>query len=170
MNPNPSREAGRPAKPRARWPRWAALAGLGLLLFLIGQFDDSVYAGLTRGWRAVLAAVGQPEWAVASRAPDISVHSWPVALSYRLLYCGLTVLTLHVLLQGRGTRWIVLGFGAVLAACLLLLLAGHVARLPWLTQQVHSLLNTVCSLQALMVIYGSAALSRRSPARWAPRE
>ena len=170
MSPNPSCEAVLPAKPLARWYRRAALVGLGLLLFLMGQFDDSIYAGLTRGWRAVLSLVGRPEWATTSSTPGISVHSWPVATSYRLLYFGLTILTLHVLLHGRATRWIAIGYGALLAACLLLLLGGHIARLPWLTEHVHSLLNTVCSLQALMVIYASAALGLRPAGRSRPRE
>ena len=157
MAPNLTGEA-----PAGRWLRWTILAVLGALLFAMGQFDDAIYAGLTRGW---LALTGRAGGQAASAAPDVSQHLWAVALAYRLLYYGLNVAALHVLLRGRGTRQIALGYGALLVVCLGLLLGGHAARLPWVAGQVHNLLGIVCSPLALMLIYGSAALARQPAAR-----
>ena len=70
-----------------------------------------------------------------------------------------------MLLRGRGTRQIALAYGAALGACLLLLLGGHAAHLPWVAEQIHALMGIICSPLALMLIYGSAALAQRPPAR-----
>ncbi|MFD1469913.1 XrtX-associated membrane protein [Hymenobacter caeli] len=160
MSPGTSRKAVAPAPQRARWPRWLALLGLAGLLFLMGECDEAIYAGLARGWHGALAVVGRADWAAAGSTPGLSQHGWPVAMSYRLLYFGLNVLTLHVLLRGRGTRAITAGYGAALVLCLALVLGGYAAHLPWLASQGHLLLGIVCSPLALMLIYGSAALGQ----------
>ncbi len=161
MRPAAKLARATPARPPSPWPRRGALVGLGLLLFGLGECDEAIYAGLARGWRAALALAGRPDWAAAT--VGISMYSWPVTLSYRLLCAGLNLVALHVLLRGREARWAGRGYVAVLAACLALLLAGHAAGLPWASQQGRLLLGTACSPVVLLVAYAAARLGPRPP-------
>jgi len=141
------------------------LLAVGGALFLWGQFEEPVFALLTGGWQVVFSLVGHPEWGEARHAamPGLTTHGLPVAMSYRLLYCTLSVLLLHLLLRGHRTRWIAGLYSGALVAALLLLLFGRLATMPFATQQGHYLLDLVCSLEAVVLTYVAMTLRPPTP-------
>ncbi|MBO3273339.1 XrtX-associated membrane protein [Hymenobacter defluvii] len=143
--------------------RRVLLLAVGLALFLFGQFEERVFTWLTSGWQVLFSLVGHPEWGVTSHAvvSNISTHGLPVASSYRLLYCSLSVLLLHLLLRGRHTRWIAGGYGATLTVGLVLLLLGHLVNMPFASRQGHFLIDLACSLEAVLLTY--VAMTLRPP-------
>jgi hypothetical protein len=134
-----------------------ALVGLGLLLFGLGQFDEDIFAGLSAGWQGLVTSVGGTSGVVSG----LSTHALPVALSYRLLYTGVSVGFLHVALRGRGTKWLAGSYTAALTISLLLLLVGQRASLSLASVQAHRLLDLVCSPLALLISYALFTLSHR---------
>jgi hypothetical protein len=59
-----------------------------------------------RLWQRVLPLLGTVDGSNAA-LNGLSTHGLPVGITYRLLYCGMSLLVLHVLLRGRHTRWAV---------------------------------------------------------------
>lgn len=161
MNPASALVAGgrpRPAPARYSWPQKLVLAGLGLLLFGLGQFDEAVFADLSAGWQGLVAHVGGTP---VGMVPGLSTHALPVALSYRLLYAGVSVGFLHVALRGRGTKWLAGSYAAALTLSLLLLVVGQRTGLAFVSVQAHRLLDLVCSPLALLIGYALFTLDRR---------
>jgi hypothetical protein len=146
------------------WQRRAVLVGLGLLLFAFGQFQNAVFAGLTYMWDAMLNSMGQAESSLPQQGA-LSTHALPVGICYRLLYCGLSTLLLHVLLRGRSTQLAAAGYAAVLVMSLLLLLLGHRMSLPLASKHGHWLLDLVCSPLPLLLAYAVPTASNRVPRR-----
>ncbi len=144
---------------RLRPGRLAGAVGLGLALFGMGQFDEGVFALLTRAWQDVLSGLGpaQAQWVEPS---GLSTHGVLVGLSYRLLYILLSIALLHVLLRGRHTRAIALGYGLAFGLSLVLLLLGQRAGLPLVSVQGHRLLDLLSSPLALVLLYGLILLRR----------
>jgi hypothetical protein len=138
-----------------------ALAGLGLALFGLGQFDEDIFAGLSAGWQGLVTSVGGTSGVV----PGLSTHALPVALSYRLLYSGASVAFLHVALHGRGTKWLAGTYAAALTVSMVLLLLGQLASLPLASAQAHRLLDLVSSPLALVGSYALFTLGHRLPPR-----
>ncbi|MGI4887398.1 MAG: XrtX-associated membrane protein [Janthinobacterium lividum] len=149
---HPPREARPPARP---WAHWLALAFFGAVLVLLGQFQEAIFVELTRGWNAVGALVG---WAGLITAPGL--RSMPASATYHLAYTAATAAALHLLLRGRGTPWVLGGFGAVLAAGLGLLAWGHAAHWPGATERGHLLISVVSSPLALLAGYALALLGQ----------
>ncbi|WP_236943119.1 hypothetical protein [Hymenobacter sp. PAMC 26628] len=120
------------------------------MLVLLGQFQEEVFTVLTRAW-----------WAAgAPGAPGLSQHGLPASVTYHLLYAGASAGALHVLLRGRGTRWVVGGFSAALVAGLGLLAWGHAAHWPVATEQGHLLISAASSPLALLAGYALALLGQ----------
>lgn len=140
------------------WRLLAAL-GLGLGLFALGQFDETVFAALTRGWQAVLGSLG-PTAQPLVQPSGLSTHGVVVGLTYRLLYVLVSIMLLHVLLRGRHTRALVLGYAGAFVLSLALLLFGQ--RTGWVgaTVQGHRLLDVLSSPLALLLFYGLGVLYR----------
>lgn len=138
---------------------------VGGALFLWGQFEEPVFALLTSGWHMVFSWVGQPAWGAARHAavPGLTTHGLPVAMSYRVLSCSLSVLLLHLLLRGHRIRWIAGFYSVALVASMLLLLLGREANLPFATQQGHGLLDLICSPVAVLLTYVCLALRPPMP-------
>jgi len=133
-------------------PRRVLLGGLGLLLFALGQFEESVFAFLVYLWQRVLPLTGPVS--KGALAPDgLSTHGLPVGITYRLLYCGLSVLVLYVLLRGRHTWWVVGSYGIALTVSMVLLLVGQQAGWALASLQGHQLLDLVCSPLPLLAGY-----------------
>lgn len=149
-----SRPRERPQPPRPWW-HWPGLAGCAATLVVLGQFQEQVFAWLARGLRAVGAA--------STGTLGLSQHSLPASLCYHLLYAGASVGVLHVLLRGRGTRRIVVGFVGALVLGVALLAAGRLAPWPALASQGHLLLDFASSPLALLAGYALAALGPRVP-------
>jgi len=142
-------------------PRLMLLGVLGLLLFALGQFQESVFALLMRLWQQMLHLSGQA--AGGTMAPNgLSKHGLPVGITYRLLYCGLSVLILHVLLRGRRTWWIAGGYGVALTVGMVLLLVGKLAGWPLALSKGYYVLGLVCSPLPLLVGYMLKTLPGRS--------
>ena len=152
---HPRRDARPPARP---WARWLALAFFGVVLVVLGQFQEEVFAVLTRAWRAAGALVSGP-WSSTAGAPGLSQHSLPASVTYHLMYAGASAGALHVLLRGRGTRWVVGGFGAALVVGLGLLALGRAGHWPVATEQGHLLISAASSPLALLAGYALALLS-----------
>ncbi len=145
----------------------AALA-LGLALFALGQFDESVFTALTHGWQVVLGGLGP----VAQRLVQpsgLSTHGVLVGLTYRLIYIVVSLVLLHVLLRGRHLRAIALGYALLFALSLVLLLLGQRAGWAFATVQGHRLMDLLSSPLGLLLLYGLALL-RRSGAATKPAE
>ena len=151
---------GRAVVPRSDWWRLPVALGLGLVLFGLGQFDEFVFAGLTRGWQAGLAQLG-PAAQRLMQPSGLSTHGVAVGLSYRLLYVLVSLLLLHVLLRGHHTRASALAYALAFGLSLGLLLLGQRAGLAGAAVQGHRLLDLLSSPLALLLLYGLALL------RWA---
>jgi hypothetical protein len=139
-----------------KWPRRWLLLGLGLLLFALGQFQDTIFAALTHIWQLVpggMRSVGQ----------GLSTHSLPVGISYRVLYCSLCTLILHVLLRGRATPLVSIGYVLSLLVSLLLLFAGRYMNLPLANEQGHWLLDLVCSPLPMLLAYAVTIAGNQTP-------
>ncbi|MEJ7665229.1 MAG: hypothetical protein WKG07_39740 [Hymenobacter sp.] len=108
--------------------RLLAALGLGLGLFALGQFDETVFAALTRGWQAVLGSLGSAAQPLVQPS-GLSTHGVVVGLTYRLLYVLVSIVLLHVLLRGRHTRALVLGYAVAFVLSLALLLFGQRDRI-----------------------------------------
>jgi hypothetical protein len=147
--PTPARFSGR---------QKLALVALGLALFGLGQFDEAIFAGLSAGWQGLVASVGGTPSGVV---PGLSTHALPVALSYRLLYTGVSIGFLHVALHGRGTKWLAISYAVALTLSMGLLLLGQLASLPLASAQAHRLLDVVCSPLALLCGYALFTLGHR---------
>ena len=159
----PERAAtGRAAAPRPDWWRLPAALGLGLVLFGLGQFDEVVFAGLTRGWQAGLVQLG-PAAQRLMQPSGLSTHGVLVGLSYRLLYVLVSLLLLQVLLRGRHTRASALAYALAFGLSLGLLLLGQRAGLAGAAVQGHRLLDLLSSPLALLLLYGLALLRRAQP-------
>ncbi|SDY68404.1 XrtX-associated membrane protein [Hymenobacter psychrophilus] len=153
-----------PVGPPRRSPGRLLVAGaLGLGLFALGQFDAWVFAGLTSGWQAVLGGLS-PTAQRLGQPSGLSTHGVLVGLSYRLLYIGVSLGLLQVLLRGRHSRALALGYGLALALSVGLLLLGQRAGWTWATGQGHRLLDLVSSPLALLLLYGLVLLGRGQPA------
>ncbi len=155
---SPPRNARPPARP---WSHWLGLAACGLVLLLLGQFQEVVFTWLAHGGQAVGALVGQRSAFSSPAAHGLSQHSLPASITYHLLYAGATVGALHVLLRGRGTPWIVGGLGAALAAGAGFLAWGSAAHWPSATQQGYLLMDLASSPLALLAGYALATLGQR---------
>jgi len=142
-----------PTKARFSWLEKLTLLGLGLLLFGLGQFDAVVFAGLSFGWQVLVASLGGAPSGVLPGASGLSTHALPVALSYRLLYTGVSLYFLHVALRGRGTKWLASGYAVVLTVSMLLLLLGQRTGSTFASAQAHRLLDLVCSPLAFLGSY-----------------
>ncbi|WP_157541090.1 XrtX-associated membrane protein [Hymenobacter aerophilus] len=132
---------------------------LGLALFGLGQFDEPLFAVLTRGWQTVLGGLG-PAAQRLGQPSGLSTHGVVVGLSYRLLYMLVSVALLHVLLRGRHARAIVVGYGLAFGLSLALLLLGQRAGGAWAAVQGHRLLDLISSPLALLLLYGLVLLRR----------
>lgn len=143
-----------------RWERRCLLAGLAILLLLLGQFEEVVFAKLTQLWQVILNGLAFP---ASQSVSQLSTHTLPVAVSYRLLYASISVLALHLLLRGRGTFLIANSYIIALVVSFLLLLLGQRAAFPFATQQAHQLIDLVCSPLAIAFVYTLATLSKRPP-------
>ncbi|RIY12422.1 hypothetical protein D0T11_05270 [Hymenobacter rubripertinctus] len=132
---------------------------LGLTLFGLGQFDEPVFAVLTRTWQAVLGGLG-PVAQKLVQPSGLSTHGVVVGLSYRLLYMLVSIGLLHVLLRGRHTRAIGLGYGLAFSLSLALLLLGQQAGWPLASVQGHRLMDLISSPLALLLLYGLVLLRR----------
>lgn len=140
--------------------RLVVALALGLALFGLGQFDEPVFGVLSRGWQAVVGGIGPAaQWLV--QPSGLSTHGLVVGLTYRLLYMGVSITLLHVLLRGRHTHAIVLGYALALGLILGLLLLGQ--RADWAAVQGHRLLNLISSPLALLLLYGLVLLRRSRP-------
>lgn len=153
----PPREARPPARP---WAHWLALAFFGVVLVFLGQFQEAIFEVLTRGWNAVGALVG---WAGLTTAPG--QRSMPASATYHLAYTGATAAALHLLLRGRGTPWVLGGFGVALAVGLGLLAWGHAAHWPGATEQGHLFVSVASSPLALLAGYALALVGQPAAAR-----
>jgi hypothetical protein len=145
-----------------KWPRRGLLLGLGLLLFALGQFQDAVFAGLMYAWQLVPGGT-------KSAGQGLSTHGLPVGISYRLLYCGLSTLTLHILLHGRATRLVAAGYALTLLASMLLLLLGQRMTLPLASEQGHRLLDLICSPLPLLLVYAIIIAGNRTVSSSRPK-
>jgi hypothetical protein len=134
------------------WPRRGLLLGLGLLLFALGQFEEAVFAGLTHVWQLVPDALSPADWR-QGQPSGLSTHGLPVGISYRLLYCGLSVLVLHVLLRGRTTRLVAMSYASALLLSWLLLLLGQRMSSILASEQGHRLLDLLCSPLPMLLAY-----------------
>lgn len=141
--------------------RYLAVGGLGVVLLLFGQFDEWLFAELTRVWHSVFTLFG---YTSPPPVQHLSTHSLPVAISYRLLYAGCSVLLLHVLLRGQATRWLIGGYLAILLVSFLLLLVGRATGLAFATWQAHWLLDLLSSPLAVLLVYVLATLRSQSTA------
>lgn len=151
----PPRKPRPPARP---WTHWLALAFFAVVLVVLGQFQEEVFAVLTHLWRAPGALVGGA--VPTPGAPGLSQHSLPASVTYHLLYAGASAGALHVLLRGRGTRWVVGGFGVALVLGVGLLAAGRAGHWPTATEQGHLLIGAASSPLALLAGYALALLGQ----------
>lgn len=133
-------------------PRRVLLGGLGLLLFAYGQFEQAVFAALGQLWQGVGPLAG-PGAGATGELNGLSTHGLPVGITYRLLYCGLSGLMLHVLLRGRRTWWVVGGYAVALSGSMVLLVLGQQAGWPVARAQGHQVLDLVCSPLPLVAGY-----------------
>jgi hypothetical protein len=144
------------AESTQKWPRRWLLLGLGLLLFALGQFQDTIFAGLTHIWQLVPGGT-------RSTDQGLSTHGLPVGVSYRVLYCSLSTLILHVLLRGRVTSLVSIGYVLSLLVSLALLLAGRYMSLPLANEQGHRLLDLVCSPLPMLLAYAITIAGNQIP-------
>ena len=159
---------------KQKWLRRGLLLGLGLLLFALGQFQEAVFSSLTHAWQLVPDALGSAGW-LQGQPSSLSTHGLPVGISYRLLYCGLSALILHMLLRGHATRLVTAGYAAALLLSLLLLLLGQRMSLPLASEQGHRLLDLICSPLPMLLPYfirvvGNLAPDNSSTPPWKARE
>jgi hypothetical protein len=146
----------RKLRPPARsWAHWLALVFFAVVLVVLGQFQEEVFAVLTRLWGPF---VGAP--VPTPGAPGLSQHSLPASVTYHLLYAGASAGALHVLLRGRGTRWVVGGFGVALVLGVGLLAGGRAGHWPVATEQGHLLISAASSPLALLAGYALALLDQ----------
>ncbi|TPG66769.1 hypothetical protein EAH73_08205 [Hymenobacter nivis] len=129
-------------------------------MVVLGQFQEEVFAVLTRLWRAPGALLVGGPGAPTAGAAGLSQHSLPASVTYHLLYAGASAGALHVLLRGRGTRWVVAGFGVALVLGVGLLAAGRAGHWPGATEQGHRLLGLASSPLALLAGYALALLGQ----------
>ncbi|WP_019946927.1 XrtX-associated membrane protein [Hymenobacter aerophilus] len=135
---------------------------LGLVLFGLGQFDEPVFTVLTRGWQAVVGGLG-PTAQRLVQPSGLSTHGVIVGLTYRLLYMLVSIALLHVLLRGRHTRAIVLGYALAFGLSLALLLLGQRGGVEWAAVQGHRLMDLISAPLALLLLYGLVLLRRARP-------
>jgi hypothetical protein len=126
------------------------------VLVLLGQFQEVVFAGLARAEQAL----GLP-----AAAGGLSQHSLPSSLVYHLLYAGASIGALHLLLRGRGTWRVALGFGAALLLGAGLVVASRLGAGPAVATQGHALLDFASSPLALLAGYALATFGRPGAAR-----
>ncbi len=100
-------------------------------LFLLGQYDNPVFAALTAGWHALFTALGLETLAQRLQSGvsgQVTTRSLPAMLSYGLLYSGCCLLLLALVLRTAARmRMVILLYAAVFGACVLLLLGGKLA-------------------------------------------
>lgn len=137
------------------WAGWTlgrglALLAAGLVLVVLGQFQEEVFAALARGWQALGGA------AAPAATPGLSQHQLPLSVLYHLLYAAASVVVLHLLLRGRGTWRVVAGFGAALVVGTGLVAAGRLLGWPNASLQGHRLLDFASSPLALLAGYALA--------------
>jgi len=154
-----------PSDPRRQpspWVRWVGLGFFGGLLVLLGQFQEPVFAWLARVGRVLPATPGP--------AGGLSQHSLGSSVIYHLLYAGASIGALHLLLRGRGTRRVALGFGAALLVGTGLVAAGRLAGGPALAMQGHLLLDFASSPLALLAGYALASFGQPVAGGTPPRQ
>ncbi len=145
-------------RPARSWAHWLALVFFAVVLVVLGQFQEEVFAVLTRAWRVPGALVGVA--GPVAGAPGLSQHSLPASVTYHLLYAGASAGALHVLLRGRGTRWVVGGFVVALVLGVGLLASGRAGHWPVATEQGHLLIGAASSPLALLAGYALALLGQ----------
>ncbi|AIZ62810.1 hypothetical protein PK28_02340 [Hymenobacter sp. DG25B] len=139
---------------------------LGSGLFVLGQFDEQVFTGLARLWRAGMALMGPAGQYLlqAGTHTQLTSHGMPVALTYRVLYLGLSILLLRVLLRGRFQWQIVLAYaGAFLTGCMLLAV-GQGLHLQVMSLLAHQLIDFLCSPLAVLLAYPLLVLAEKESA------
>ncbi|GAA4382358.1 XrtX-associated membrane protein [Hymenobacter koreensis] len=137
--------------------RWLLIASIVLLLFLMGQYDERVFALLTRGWLAVFQALGLD--GVLQRVQQgisgqVTGRSLPAVVSYSLVYTSACLLLLWLVLRTPARlRMALLLYGLVFCACLVLLLGGKLAGdVQWSYRLGRRLIDFIVSPLPVLVL------------------
>ena len=130
--------------------RWVLVAALVLVLFVVGVYDDAVFAVLTSALQKLLAAVGlyQPAAAAQQNVDANVTHRYvPAGMAYAGLYVGLCLAVLRLLLPAPAQWRLVLHlYAGTIAAYVLLVLLGRAAgNVVWVYRLARHLLDFIVS-------------------------
>jgi hypothetical protein len=136
--------------------RLVAVAVLVGLLFLCGIYDEAIFATLGPIWQKAAAALGFSEQLARLQqgiSGEVVKRSLPVVATYALLYLTLSLLLLRFLLPAHRLPLVLKLYGAVLAAYILLLLAGRLTgNVPWVYQLGRRLIDFLVSPLPIIIL------------------
>lgn len=132
--------------------RYAAIAGLVVVLFLLGMNSGPVYQFLTDIWAAVLPA-GLADSLRQGTSTLVTKKSLPAMLTYGIFYCSLCLLLIGLLLgTWRRLGLALTAYWLVFGTCALLLLLGKLGHLDWAYQLARRLIDMVVSPLPVIIL------------------
>ncbi|WBO83662.1 XrtX-associated membrane protein [Hymenobacter yonginensis] len=148
--------ATRPPRTAHRALRLVAVAVLIVLLFLCGIYDETIFAFLGPVWQKAATALGFSEQLARlqqSISGEVVKRSLPVVATYALLYLSLSLLLLRLLLPTYRLPLVLKLYGGVIAAYILLLLAGRLTgNVPWVYQLGRRLIDFLVSPLPIVIL------------------
>jgi len=132
--------------------RYAAIAGLVAVLFLLGVNSGPVYQALTEAWAAVLPA-SLAESLRQGTSTLVTKKSLPAMLTYGIFYTSLCLLLIGLLLgTWRRLGLALTAYWLVFGACALLLVLGKIGHLDWAYQLARRLIDMVVSPLPVIIL------------------
>jgi hypothetical protein len=159
--------ATRPPRTALRALRLAAVALLIVLLFLCGIYDETIFAFLGPAWQKAATALGFSEQLARLQqgiSGEVVKRSLPVVATYALLYLSLSLLLLRLMLPAHRLPLVLKLYGSVIAAYILLLLAGRLTgNVPWVYQLGRRLIDFLVSPLPIVILVSLLRWYRPSP-------
>ena len=132
--------------------RYAAIAGLVVVLFVLGMNSGPLYQFLTDVWAAVLPA-GLADSLRQGASTLVTKKSLPAMLTYGIFYTSLCLLLIGLLLgTWRRLGLALTAYWLVFGACALLLLLGKIGHLDWAYQLARRLIDMVVSPLPVIIL------------------
>ena len=140
----------------ARLVRLVAVASLIGLLFVCGIYDEVIFATLGPVWQKAAATLGFSEQLARLQqgiSGEVVKRSLPVVATYALLYLSLSLLLLRLLLPAYRMPLVLRLYGGVVAAYIVLLLAGRLTgNVPWIYQLGRRLIDFLVSPLPVIIL------------------